>query len=107
MDRFKSISVYLMLLLAIATYLPGKIYPQETVQKAKRSVTEYKPESSATDEEKIPTEKSGSKWLWILIGVALAGGAAAVALGGSGSDSSDGGGGSNNQTDGGSYETQW
>ena len=73
---------------------------------ASDKVTPYPPISKQSPPiEEVREEKKGINWLWVLLGVAVAGGIAAAAGGGKSDSSSSGGGGGGGST--GSTTVTW
>lgn len=92
MNFLKKMIVPVLILSLIGLFLPetllagqSRLYVQNTTAKG---ITEHSPEILSTPEEDIPveevTKKGMSKWVWIGLGVLLAGGAAAAGGGGGG-----------------------
>ncbi|MDY7033056.1 MAG: hypothetical protein SVY10_14265 [Thermodesulfobacteriota bacterium] len=112
MNTLKKMNVVLLSLSIICLYFPrttlaeqNQLYTQKSITK---EITRHPPEILSTSEEDIPIvevpKKRMNKWVWIGLGVLLAGGAAAVSGGG---DDGGGNGDSSPPPDTGDVTIQW
>ena len=115
MNSLKRMIIALLILSTIGLYFPRTILAEQNhlyVEKAvTKDITRHPPEMLSTPEEDIPVvevpKKKMSKWVWIGLGVLLAGGAAAVGGGGGGGDDGGGNGDSTPPPDTGDVTIQW
>jgi len=85
MKLLKRIFIVLLNLLIMNLYLTNITFAQQARLYAEAQITKHPPQILAPQEEKIPIKKVAkkkSKWLWLILGIALVGGGAAAISGG-------------------------
>ena len=113
MNTLKKMIGVLLSLSIIGLYFPKTILAEQshlyTQKSTTKEITIHPPEILSTSEEDIPVvespKKRMNKWVWIGLGVLLAGGAAAVS--GGGGDDGGGNGDSTPPPDTGDVTIQW